>query len=75
MKKHIKYFIAYYGSDHAMAWDNDNNRWVPYDMKLYISTWDKPEDVFPVVRKVKKACSGWYDDIYIDSRLAYIDLN
>lgn len=64
-----KYFIAYYGPTFCRAWDDAGRRWVPYGMNLYTTYFDKLEDVLPVVRRVKRACSGWSADIYIDSVL------
>lgn len=63
----IKYRIVYTGDDSYMAWDDDNKLFVPASMNLYITTWDSVSDVFPVLRKVKKLCPGWADNIYIDS--------
>lgn len=73
MKKNIKYFIAHYGVNFPSAWDNDQKRWVPIGMKLYISAWDSIEEIWPIIRSVKKACSGWRNDIYIDSFISSID--
>ena len=63
----IKYRIVYVGNNSYMAWDDDNECFVPAYMHLYVTTWDNLEDVFPVKRKVKKMCSGWADNIFIDS--------
>lgn len=69
MKTKVKYFIAHYGAGSAHAWDADGARWVPHGMKLYITFWDNINDVFRECSKVRRACSGWHDDIYIDSEL------
>ena len=74
MKKHIKYFIAAYLPDRVLWWDDDFKRWVPAGLCLYRSTWDSLDDVFRIVRKVKKSCSGWHDDIYIDTYVAYTEI-
>ena len=62
----IKYRIIYIGDNSYMAWDNANGHFVPAYMHLYVSTWDNIDDVFPVMRKVKKLCPSFADNIYID---------
>ena len=69
MKLKIKYFIAYYGPTFARAWDDAGRRWVPYGMRLYISYFEDIAEAFAVLRRVRRACSGWHDDILIDSVL------
>ncbi len=71
IKEKIKYFIAYYGQEHAFAWDADGSRFVPYGMHLYVTFYDRPEDAMREMRKVRKLASGWLPDIYIDSKLVY----
>lgn len=67
MKMKIKYFIAYYGPTFCRAWDNEKGRWIPYGMKLYTTFFDSLDDAFKVARNVRRNCSGWRDDIVIDS--------
>lgn len=67
MKKKIKYFIAYYGPTFCRAWDNEKRRWIPYGMKLYTTFFDSLDDALKAVRNVRRNCSGWRDDIVIDS--------
>lgn len=63
----IKYRIVYLGDDRYLAWDADNKRFVPAGMHLYISTWSSLEYAMQEMRKVRKACSGWANNIYLDS--------
>lgn len=65
----IKYRIIYLGDDRYLAWDADHKRFVPAGMHLYISTWNHLEDAMQEMRRVRKACSGWTDNIYLDSVL------
>lgn len=71
MKGKVVYFVAYYGDNKHLCWDADKERFVPAGLWLYISTWDILEDAMRAARIAKKKCSGWVDDIYIDSKICY----
>lgn len=66
----IKYRIIYIGDNKYLAWDADTQRFVPAHMHLYVSTWDNLEECMKEMRNVKHECSGWVDNIYIDTILA-----
>ena len=73
MKEKIVYFIAYYGSDRSMAWDDDKKRFVPACMKLYRTAYENIDDALKKCREVKKKyASGWADDIFVDGEIKYI---
>lgn len=63
----VKYFIAYYGPTFCRAWDNENKKWIPYGLHLYITYFYDLDDAFKTIKDVRRACSGWRDDIVIDS--------
>ena len=67
MKRKVKYFIAYYGPTFCRAWDNENKKWIPYGLHLYITYFDNLDDAFQIIKGVRRACSGWRDNIVIDS--------
>ena len=71
MKGKVVYFVAYYGDNKHLCWDADKARFVPAGLWLYISTFDILEDAMKAARIAKKKCSGWVDDIYIDSKICY----
>ena len=72
MRKEVKYFIAYYGPDgNHKVWSDIKNDFVPAGMHLWYAVYDTIEDAMKACRAVRKACSGWHDDIYIDSYLTY----
>lgn len=73
MKKIIKYRVTYYGNKNSMAWDAENARFVPSGLNLYIISYDNLSDAMQAAKTAKKKCSGWYDDIYVDSYLQYVD--
>ena len=67
----IKYRIVYIGDHKYLAWDADNKRFVPAGLHLYVTCFDSLADAFQERRTVKKLCSGWIDNIYIDSCRKY----
>lgn len=67
----IKYRIVCLGDDRYLAWDDDGKRFVPAGMLLYVTTYDDIDSVFKAIRKVKRLCSGWANEIYIDSFTVY----
>lgn len=74
-----KYRIVYYAPEQVLnspkhlAWCEDQKRFIPQELRLYTTCYDSLDAVFEAIRKVKKACSGWSDCIYIDSFIAYIE--
>lgn len=79
MDKIIKYRIVYYapgtklGSPKHLAWCEEQKRFIPQELRLYTTSYDSLDEVFKAIRKVKKACTGWYDDIYIDSYISSVE--
>ena len=71
MKKIIKYFIAYYGDNNHLVWQAEKKRFIPAGLLLYRTTYDSLEDAMKEAHKAKHICSGWYDNIYIDSEICY----
>lgn len=72
IKKETRYRIAYYGDDRYLAWDADNERFVPAGLHLYVTTWNDIFQVFDEMRKVKRKCSGWMPNIYIEPYTDYV---
>lgn len=70
MKKKIMYRIMHIG-EKVSFWDADKMRWIPAGLFLYITNYNDLETVLKDVRKVRRMCSGWADDIYIDSVLKW----
>ncbi len=71
LKMEIKYRIVYLGSDHMLAWCEEHKGFIPAGLMLYVTTYDSLEEAMKAIRKVKRECSGWDDDIYIDSFSKY----
>ena len=71
MKKGIKYFIAYYDDHKQLWWDDEKKRFVPAGLRLYRTTWTDLDQAMKAAHKAKHICSGWYDNIYIDSEICY----
>lgn len=63
----IMYRIIYIGDDKYLAWDAYAQRFIPAFMHLYVTTWRTPEEALTEMRRVKRMCSGWIDNIYLDS--------
>lgn len=72
MKKKIMYRIMHIG-EKLSFWDADKKRWVHAGLLLYITNFNDLESVFKEVRRVKRMCPGWADDIYIDSVLKWVE--
>lgn len=63
----VKYRIVYIGDDKYLAWDAVAKMFVPAYMHLYVTTWPDLNDCMTEMRNVKHMCSGWNDNIYIDT--------
>lgn len=72
MRKVIQYRIAYYGPDRHLIWCGCKHGFLPAGLHLYHKTYDTIEDAMASYRAVRKAHSGWHDDIYIDSYITYV---
>lgn len=75
MKTIIKYRIIYLNPAGMLAWREDKQQFIPGGLNLYITLYDSLDDACRALRKVKKLCSGWADDIVIDSVQRYVDEN
>ena len=71
MEGKIVYRILYLGNP-MLAWCEDQKRFIPAGMHLYVTTYDELDDALKAVKKVKRACSGWADEICLDSLKRYI---
>lgn len=71
IEKKISYFIAYYGKKSPLAWCREQKRFIPYGMDLYVTFFEDLNECMREMRKVRRSCSGWVNDIYIDSKIVY----
>ncbi len=62
----MKFRIVYIGDNKYLAWDSDNDKFVPVELHLYVTTFDSIEAVFKELRRVRHLCSGWWNNIFIE---------
>ena len=63
----MKYRIAYYG-DKYLCWCDEQKRFIPSVMHLYVTVYKTLEDAMKAAHRIKHDyATGWVDNIYIES--------